>query len=138
MKMRGFTLIELMITVAIIAILAGVALPFYGDYVRRGRLSEAFDNLGAYKIRLEQAYQDSGNYGATVPTCSVAVPTATAYFTFSCVLASAGQTFTATATGTGNMTGYVFTVDSAGNNATTKFAGVTMTATCWMSKKSGC
>ena len=82
MKMRGFTLIELMITVAIIAILAGVALPFYGDYVRRGRLSEAFDTLGAYKIRMEQAYQDNGNYGLTVPTCIPGPPTASLNFTF--------------------------------------------------------
>lgn len=133
--MRGFTLIELMITVAILGILSAIALPFYGDYVKRGRLSEAFDALGSYKLRLEQSYQDGGNYGVT--TCSVAVPVSQ-NFTYSCALTNAGQGFLATATGTGTMTGYNFTADSAGNNATTKFKGATVTATCWWTKQGDC
>lgn len=43
---RGFSLVELMIVVAIVSLLASIALPAYKDYVLRGRLSEAISTLG--------------------------------------------------------------------------------------------
>ena len=61
----GFTLIEVMITVAIVAILGSIALPAYFDYVRRGQLPEAFSNLADYRVKMEQYYQDNRNYGTT-------------------------------------------------------------------------
>jgi type IV pilus assembly protein PilE len=60
---RGFTLIEVMIVVAIVAILSSVAYPAYTDYVRRGQLQEAFTNLANYRIQMEQYYQDNGHHG---------------------------------------------------------------------------
>ena len=56
----GFTLIEVMITVAVIAILAAVALPNYVEYVTRSRLVEAKTNLSDMRTRLEQYYKTIG------------------------------------------------------------------------------
>jgi type IV pilus assembly protein PilE len=133
----GFTLIEVMITIAIVTILAAVALPSYSDYVRRGHLSGAFEALGTYRMRLEQFYQDSNNYG--VSACGVAVPGATPQFQFSCSLTDSGQGFTATATGVGAMAGYAFTTDAAGANATTAFPNATgLPKACWWLRPKDC
>jgi len=138
----GFTLIEAMVTVAIVAILAGVALPAYQSYVRRGQLSEAGTYLSDYRVKMEQYYQDNKNYGsgnvcasdATAASWNGFSPGAK-YFTFAC--ATAGQTHTVTATGNGSLTtGYVYTVDQAGNRGTTMYAGNAVSASCWLTKSS--
>jgi type IV pilus assembly protein PilE len=61
----GFTLIEVMITVAVIAIIAAVALPAYFDYVTRSRLVEARANLADMRTRMEQFFLDNRTYPAT-------------------------------------------------------------------------
>lgn len=138
-RSRGFTLIELMITVAVIGILAAVAYPSYTDYIRRGKISQATSELGAMRVRLEQYYQDNRNYGSTATTCPGTLPTAPA-FTFSCVWGSSGtnQTFLATATGTaaGGMNGFTFTVNDANVQRTTAFVGATgLPVNCWMKRQ---
>jgi type IV pilus assembly protein PilA len=57
----GFTLIELMITVAIIGILAATALPAYQSYTTRARLSEVVLALGACRTSITELYQSSGS-----------------------------------------------------------------------------
>jgi type IV pilus assembly protein PilA len=55
-KQQGFTLIELMIVVAIIAILAAIAIPQYNDYTARAQLSEAFTLASGLKTPIAEAY----------------------------------------------------------------------------------
>jgi type IV pilus assembly protein PilE len=139
-RARGFTLIELMITVAVIGILSAIAYPSYGDYVRRGKISEATAELSTLRVRLEQFYQDNRNYGSTAAACGsgMSMPTSPS-FTFTCTWGanSTSQSFLATATGTGSgaMSGYVFTVNDANQQSTTSFAGTSVTAACWMKKQ---
>lgn len=58
---QGFTLIELMIVVAIIGILAAVALPAYQDYTARAQVSEAFSLASGLKIQVADVYADQGD-----------------------------------------------------------------------------
>ena len=64
-KQQGFTLIELMIVVAIIGILAAIAIPAYQDYTIRAQVSEGLNLAGGAKAAVTEYYQDSGNLATT-------------------------------------------------------------------------
>ncbi len=59
-KQQGFTLIELMIVVAIIGILAAIAIPAYQDYTIRAQVSEGLNLAGGSKTAVTEYYQDTG------------------------------------------------------------------------------
>ncbi len=59
---KGFTLIELMIVVAIIGILAAVAIPAYGDYTARAQAAEAFTLMDGFKTPLTELYTSSAQF----------------------------------------------------------------------------
>lgn len=61
---KGFTLIELMIVVAIIGILAAVAIPAYNDYTQRAQVSEAFTSVDGMKTAIAEFAQSNGAYPA--------------------------------------------------------------------------
>lgn len=63
-KQQGFTLIELMIVVAIIGILAAIASPAYQDYTIRAQVSEGLNLAGGAKAAVTEFYQDRGSFPA--------------------------------------------------------------------------
>jgi type IV pilus assembly protein PilE len=147
----GFTLIELMITVAIIAVLAAVAIPNYTDYVRRSKLQEATSTLLAMRTKMEQYFQDNRSYttpGAPVlAPCtagsSVPIP-AQKYFGITCpVLTATTYTIQADASDP-SITGLRFTINEGNVRATTvtsgspiEQAGYTSNPNCWTIRKGG-
>lgn len=69
---KGFTLIELMIVVAIIAILAAIAIPQYNDYTARAQMTEAYTLAAGLKTPIAEAFaQDNGNGSCAVPNGAV-------------------------------------------------------------------
>ena len=93
----GFTLVELVITVAIVAILASLALPAYEESLQRARRSEAREALSDFAARQEQYFLDNKNYTATVSALGRSATTENGYYVISIPAANA-LTYTLRAT----------------------------------------
>ena len=132
---RGFTLIELLIAMAVVALLTAVALPSYTAYVKRSKVPVALDGLSSLATRMEQCFQDTGTYTSCSP-CGSGIPTP-ANFTLSCSIANDGKTYSASATGSGQLSGYTYTINPAGARATTAHPKGA-NATCWTAKGTQC
>lgn len=74
MNQKGFTLIELMIVVAIIGILASIAIPAYQDYTIRAQVVEAFSITGELKASIRDYYKDRGRFPANNDEAGVPAP----------------------------------------------------------------
>lgn len=126
---RGFTLIELMIVVAIIGFLTSIGLPAYTNYVKKGKAAEATSALADARVRMEQFYQDNRTYeGGPCPAAGKA-------FTYACTLAATTYTIQATGKSAEGMSGFSFSVDQ--NNAKKSTYDGSTEANCWLTSKGG-
>ncbi len=139
---KGFTLIELMIVVAIIGILSVFAVPSYGDYVTRSKIPDATSNLAGKRVLMEQYFQDNHSYlsGGACPTAVAPDSAISKYFIFTCT--ATANTYTITATGRSTMTGFVYAITES--NSKSSFITVPAKAnwiinnpTCWTTNAGG-
>ena len=145
LSVTGFTLIEVMITVAVIAIIAAVALPAYFDYITRSRLVEARANLADMRTRMEQHFLDNRTYPTTCVAATatpgageIRLPGNAKFFAYTCpTLSATGYTLRATDTFSPG-TKFIFTVNEANTRATTAApSGWATSTSCWITRKSG-
>ncbi len=126
---RGFTLIELMVVIAIIGFLTSIGLPAYSNYVKKGKAAEATSALADARVRMEQFYQDNRTYeGGPCPAAGKA-------FTYACTLAATTYTIKATGTAAEGMSGFTYSVDQ--NNAKKSTYDGSAEANCWLTSKGG-
>ena len=148
-RQSGFTLVELMITVAIIAILSAIALPSYRDYVIRARLTDAFSALASAQTAAEQFWSNNRTYVGF--NNANGFPIDTANFSYS-LSNQTTSTYTITASATiqtpttrlagglakadPSVNGFAFTIDQNGNKTSViTLPGWTGSNTCWVNKK---
>jgi type IV pilus assembly protein PilE len=137
---QGFTLVEVMVVVAIIGILTAFALPSYNDYVLRASLTEATTALSDARVRMEQSYADNRSYGAAA--CAVPMQN-TERFIITCTPNGAGQGYLIRAAGTaaGNTSGFEFTINNQNTRTTVSWGSnwgsvPAAGATRWLTKRS--
>ena len=138
-SIRGFTLIELMVAVAVVGILTAVAYPSYRDHIVRGHLVDATTALSSFRAEMERHFQDNRSFatvGVFTTPCAVAEAQRTVgNFVISCA-AVAATSYTLQAVGAGPVAGFTFTVTHQNVRATTAAPGGWNTcATGWMLKK---
>jgi type IV pilus assembly protein PilE len=147
---RGFTLLEVMITVAIVGILAAIALPSYNDYVTRSKILDATSKLGDLRSQMEKYFMDNRTYlsngvcavadGATAPMnkynndpsstfqVSCPGPTATTYSLQAVGMASKG------------MSGFEYRINQANDKVTQGLPPSGWSGSgnpCWVTRKDG-
>jgi type IV pilus assembly protein PilE len=147
---RGFTLIEVMIVVGIIAVLAAIAVPNYRNYILRGKISEASSQLSATRVKLEQWFQDNRTYCADPAVCPGPCPASALpsigeakYFTYNSadtVCQSASYIIFAKGVAAQDTGGFWFTIDNTNAKTTQKadaWPSIAVPVNCWITRQDG-
>jgi len=133
---RGFTLIELMIVVAVVGILSAIAYPSYAEYIRRGQRADARTGLLQAQQWLERAATATGVYPTTLPTTLTwSADTSKRYaISFKSGNTNAAYTLVATrkpGTGQANDRCGDFTLSNTGVQDNDNLASGTVSTDCW-------
>jgi type IV pilus assembly protein PilE len=142
-RQRGFTLIELMVTVAVVSILAAIAYPSYQAYILRSKLIDGTTKLSDYRVQMEQYFLDNHTYArpAGSTTCAITfVPTPRDEFLLTCAGNDTTYTWTATGLATSLAHQFTYTVNQLNTHATTSMPSgwnTTNQLTCWIVRTDG-
>lgn len=134
-RVRGFTLIELMIAVAIVGILTAIAYPMYLDKVRASRRVDAKSSLLQAANAEEQYYTTEHTYSATLGDLGVSSTSENGFYKISAsVSGTSNQQFLITASAQGdqvNDTCVTYTINQIGAKKASDGSGNDVSGTCW-------
>lgn len=135
-RSRGFTLIELMLAVAVVGILTAIALPAYRSYVLRGNRTDAIRTLSFYQQALERCYSQNFSYLGCAQIPAMPVASAQGYYNITMMPAATATTYTLVATATGTQASdtqcTTMQVSNTGQQQSFDNASNDTTATCWV------
>lgn len=149
-KQSGFTLIELMIVIAIIGILAAIAIPNYTEYVQKGILSDAQKTISSYALAMEQSYNNNNNYSSDGASCTTKLDKYKddKAYTLKCEIGkyiktdntvadctTKNQCFLVTLTGENKIKDYEYLIDGSGTRVTSKYPVGNTPLKCWITGK---
>lgn len=133
-----------MITVAIVAILASIALPSYRDYILRGQVVDATNGLAAMRADMERFFQDNRTYASVGTTfitpCAAGTDASRVVgsFQLSCDGTPTATAFSIQAVGSGATSGFTYKVNQGNQRSTTAVptgSNWSTSTTCWVMKK---
>ncbi len=139
-RVRGFTLLEVMIVCVIVGVLAAIALPNYSDYIKRGKITEATQGLSDMRTRYEQWFLDNRTYVGGCAALKPIVQGPLKSFTLDCAGGETAIAYLVTATGNpsgGMETGFVYRIDQTNARSSTGPPGWSPGVGCWAVRKDG-
>jgi type IV pilus assembly protein PilE len=131
---RGFSLLELMITVAIIGVLSAIALPSYRSYVLRGNRTDAIKALAFYQQALERCYSQNFSYAGCAQIPMMPVATTDGYYSITMpTLTNTSYVLLATTAGTqaSDTQCTTFQITQAGIQSAQDSSSNDQTQACW-------
>ena len=139
MKNKGFTLIELMVTVAVVAILAMIAIPSYTQYIRRSNRTDATKTLILNAQALERCYSQSFAYAPCPAATAGSIPSPNGKYTITIAIPDPGAPapsflISAVPLDPGQVADtscQLFTLNTANKQAAQSVSAGDTTSTCW-------